>query len=480
MEYATFPIKVMIVFVLSTPMLSYLTERRFKGKVVACWCIVGLIISLLAFVRLIGVITGTTFIYSGLLVIDPFSIFFSIVFTLVATFVALASYEYMHEDPNQGEYYTLLLLATLGMVLVAFSADFLALFVALELMSISTYILICFRKKDPRSNEAAIKYFIISALGSVIILYAISLTFGVVGSTNIYAIAEGFRAGKYSSQPLAFLSVVLFTAGVGLEMAIVPFHMWIPDAYDGAPTTVSALLAGGSKKAGFAAALRIFLIAVIALHSNWSAIFTVLAVFTMTLGNVAALAQTRITRMLAYSSITQAGYILIGLATVNLDGVTGYMMHVLNHALMSSTTFIAAATASHVISAYTLDDYAGLAKRLPVTAFAFTVAMFSLAGIPPFCGFSSKLVLFTAALDAKLGWLALIGVLNSAFSLGYYIRVIKCMYIDLPKVKVVQKVSEPLPFKIALIMATFLIFLLGIYPAISLDFARAAASNLKI
>lgn len=479
MEYAIFPIVVISVFALATPLISYVTQRRFGGRIVAGGAVLGLILGLITFSMLASVVTSTTLIYGGLLVVDRFSIFFSIVFLLVAVFAALASYDYMHEDPNQGEYYTLLLLATLGMILTAFSANFLTLYVALELMSISTYILISFRKKDPRSNEAAIKYFIVSALASVIILYAISLMFGVVGSTNIYIVADAFRNGSYASQPMAFLSIVLFIAGVGLEMAIIPFHMWIPDAYDGAPTTVSALLAGGSKKAGFAAALRIFIVAAISLRANWSAVFTVLALGTMTLGNIVALAQTRVTRMLAYSSIAQAGYILIGLATVNSTGLTGYLMHILNHAIMTSTAFLAAAAAAYSASLYTIDDYAGLSKRLPVTSFALTITMFSLAGIPPFCGFTSKLVLFTSAVEANLGWLALAGVLNSAFSLGYYIRVVKRMYIDSPKAGGLP-VSEPLSFKIVFVAAIFLILLLGMYPALSLNFADAAVSGLQI
>ncbi len=480
MDFAFLPIVIIIVFALVTPILSYLTQRRFKGKIVACWSIIGLTSSLIITLWEAWAGVETRFLYGNIIVVDSFSIFFSIIFITVATLVAIASYEYMSRDSNQGEYYTLLLLATTGMMFAAFASDLLVLYLALQLMSFSTYIMVSLRKKDPRSNEAAVKYFIVSALASALILYAISLIFGAVGSINIYTIATALSSGKSSSQPITFLAVVLFIAGIGLEMAVVPFHMWIPDTYEGAPTTVTALLAGGSKMAGFAAGLRIFFVALIMLKSSWSIIFALLALFTMTLGNVAALAQTRIARMLAYSSIAQAGYILIGLATVNSTGLTGYLMQILNYSIMTSAAFLAAALAAHSVSAYTLDDYSGLSKRLPITSFAFTMTLFSLAGIPPLCGFIGKLILFTSALQTNLWWLALAGVLNSAFSLGYYIRVIKRMYIDSPKVEGLRKVSEPIQFKIVFIVTTFLILLLGIYPTIALNFVNVAISNIKL
>jgi NADH-quinone oxidoreductase subunit N len=252
--------------------------------------------------------------------------------------------------------------------------------------------------------------------------------------------------------------------------------MWIPDAYEGAPITIGAFLAAGTKNGGFAALFRVFAVALIALRLDWSGTFAVIAILTMTLGNVAALMQKSFTRMLAYSSIAQAGYILIGLAAANWLGIAGALFHVLNHGVMKTAAFIAAAAVYSKISTTSLDSYSGLRTRMPVTAFTLTISLFALAGVPPLSGFMSKLVLFTAAVDAKLWWLAMAGVLNSAFSMAYYGWVVKRMYFDEPLV--VGRLSEPRSLLVVLITSSIIIIAIGLYPGPILNYLFQVARYL--
>lgn len=407
---------------------------------------------------------------------DPLAIFFSIIFLIVGILVAITSIDYMAENKNQDSYYSLLLLSTLGMMLVSSSVDLIVLYASWELMNLSTYTLTCIRKGDPISNEAAVKLFLLSALSSAIILYGISILFGVTGSTNVYAIAKVLTERQAVFHPLTLFAVVLFAAGFGFKMAAVPFHMWIPDVYEGAPTTISALLASATKNAGFAAAIRVFAVAMIGLRLDWTSTLAILALVTMTWGNIAALMQKSMVRLLAYSSIAQAGYMLIGLAAPNPMGIMGLAYHALNLGVMKTAAFIAAAAVIHKLARDNLDSYGGLGGRMPVTSFNLTVSLLALAGVPPLNGFVSKLVLFTAAIDGGMAWLAVAGVLNSAFSLAYYGWVIKRMYFD--ESTDTGSVQEPLSFKVALIISTIVIVVTGVFPEVILKVASTLASSL--
>ena len=245
---------------------------------------------------------------------DAFGGFFAIAMLIVALFTTVGSFNYMRKHNSPAVYYSLILLATIGMVLVAYSTDLVMLFVAWELMSIPTYILVGFMKKNPSSNEAALKYFLFGALSSAIIVYGISLSYGLTGSTNIGEVIQGYSTLDPSLLPLALLSVGLFIAGFGFKMGLIPFHQWLPDTYEGAPAPITALLAAATKKAGFAATIRIVVLGMVVLHLDWTLALGIIAVMTMTIGNIAAIMQKNISRMLAYSSIAHAGYILIGLA----------------------------------------------------------------------------------------------------------------------------------------------------------------------
>ena len=402
--------------------------------------------------------------------VDLFTYFFTGVLVLVSVFVAISSFDYMKGDPNGAPYFGLLLLSTLGMIVLAASMDLILLYVGWELMSVPTYALTAIRKKDPNSNEAAMKFFVLSALSSALIVYAISLTFGITGSTNLLAIASSIGSIGSDTRSFALIAIVLFVAGFGVKMAVVPFHMWIPDAFEGAPTTVTALLASGAKMAAFAAAFRVFLIAIRPINVDWYSTFAIVAIATMTLGNVAALMQKSFTRLLAYSSIAQAGYVLIALAAPITStgvplGLAGGLFHVLNYSIVKTGAFVAAAAVSTRLPVNTLESFSGLAKRMPQTAFNITIFFLALAGVPPLNGFFSKLMLFTGAVFSPYSWggyLAIAALLNSGFSMSYYGWIIKRMYFDDPTDT--SKFSEPAAYTSVMWMATALVFIIGIYP----------------
>jgi NADH-quinone oxidoreductase subunit N len=463
-------------FAILLPLIQGVGRRLRVPLLTGYWSIVGLLISLgdALFVITQG-ISQPNLIY-GVLSVDGFSIYFAAVFLLITLLISVASLSYMRDNKNLDMYFGLLLFATFGMILIAFSVDLIVLFLAWELMNIPSYVLTGIKKDDSTSNEAAVKFFILSALSSALIVYAISLTFGITGSTNLYVVAGALNNALPNYNPLALLAVMLFIAGFGMKVAAVPFHMWIHDAYEGAPATVGAFLAAGTKNGGFAALLRVFAISLIALRFEWVGTFAVLAILTMTLGNVAALMQKSFTRMLAYSSIAQAGYILIGLAAPNTMGIAGVLFHVLNHGVMKTAAFIAAAAVYSRLSTTNLDSFAGLGKRMPITAFTLTISLFALAGVPPLSGFMSKLVLFTAAVDGQLWWLALAGVLNSAFSMAYYGWVVKRMYFDEPTDS--GRLSEPTPLVAVLVLSAIIIVLVGLFPGPILTYLYQVANYL--
>ncbi len=408
---------------------------------------------------------------------DLLGVFFSFVVILVALLVTVTSFDYMKDNPNVSIYYSLLLFTSLGMVVLSFAVDLLMIFVAWELMSLPTFILAGFKKGDKLSNEAAVKYFILGALSSGVLLYGMSIIFGLSGSTNLNVVLNSLTNISPNMIPLAGFGAVMLIAGFGLKLSIVPFHMWIPDAYEGAPTTVSALLSAATKKAGFVAAIRVFAVLFPLLRFDLSMSLAIIALATMTLGNLSALTQKSITRMLAYSSIAQGGYLLIGLVVLPTStlGLSGLLYHSLNHALLQATAFIAAAVVRYKTSKTSILSYNGLARVMPITAFSLMIALLGLVGIPPLNGFWSKLVLFTAAADGGFAWLALGGLVNTAISLGYYGIIVKRMYMDEPAEKV--SIKEPFAMAAVLLITSAIIILTGIFPGPVFEFASRASTQ---
>ncbi len=417
------------------------------------------------------------------LVDDMFGSFFAIALLLVSLMVTASSWNYYKGKSNPAAYYSLILLSSIGMVMIAYSTDLLMLFVAWELMSLPTYALAGFTKRDPISNEAAIKYFMFGALSSALIVLAIGLVYGITGTTNIGESIQAMVSLDASLVPVGLLAVALFIAGFGFKMGLVPFHMWLPDAYEGSPTTIAALLAAGTKKAGFAAALRVIVLGMFALNLDWTLTLAVVAVFTMILGNLGALVQKSVPRILAYSSIAHAGYIMMGisLAPFSDQALAGSLFHILNHAVMKSAAFIAVASVAVALAGYSLDRYRGLGRRMPITAIALSISLLALAGVPPLSGFWSKLVIFGAGINSgplvEWGpWLAIAGVLNSALSLGYYAWIMRKMYME--EGPDMSRVKEPRAIVAVLVFAMVFMVGFGIWHAPLLDFASRAVPDL--
>jgi NADH-quinone oxidoreductase subunit N len=417
-------------------------------------------------------------IAQGLIAVDRFAFFFKLVFLVAALMTVLMSARYLEiEGASPGEYYFLILCATLGMMIMAGGLDLITSFIGLETMAVSFYILAGFIKPNQRSNEAAVKYFLLGAFSLGILLYGMSLLYGLSGTTNMRVMATVF-AGQERSL-LLVLAVILVVGGMGFKIAAVPFHMWAPDVYEGAPTPVTAFLSVGSKAASFAMLLRIFMIAVPALNADWRLLFEVLAIVTMTVGNLAALTQTNIKRMLAYSSIAHAGYVLMGVVAATPRGIAATLIYLLIYTFMQLGAFaVIIMLRRRDVVGDELKDLSGLHFRHPFAAFAMLLFMLSLGGIPPTAGFMGKFWLFSAAIEAGYVWLAVIGVLNSAISLYYYIRIVVFMYLKKETTGSEPAASPALAFTLA--TAVVVTIALGIYPRGLFEFAEASARALTV
>jgi NADH-quinone oxidoreductase subunit N len=340
---------------------------------------------------------------------------------------------------------------------------------------VSFYILAGFIKPSQRSNEAAVKYFLLGAFSLGVLLYGMSLMYGLSGTTNLRVMAAAFVGQE--RDPRLVLAVILVVAGVGFKIAAVPFHMWAPDVYEGAPTPVTAFLSVGSKAASFAMLLRIFLEGLPSMSADWRMMFEALAVVTMTVGNVAALTQTNLKRMLAYSSIAHAGYLLIGVVAGTPRGVSAMLIYLLIYAFMQLGAFaVVTLLRRSDVAGEELKDFSGLAFRNPFAAFAMLLFMLSLGGIPPTAGFMGKFWLFGAAIDAQYYWLAVIGVLNSAISLYYYVRIVVFMYLKKEAIGSEPKTSPALAVVLGVAVAATLV--LGVYPRLLFEIANASAQTL--
>ena len=415
----------------------------------------------------------------GLLAIDGFAAFFKVVVLVSAALTLLMSAPYLRvEGLRAGEYYFLILCATLGMMFMASGVDLITLFIGLETMAVSFYVLAGYLKPNPRSNEAAVKYFLLGAFSLGVLLYGMSLLYGVTGTTSLAGTAAAL-ADQGPSLVLV-LAVVLVGAGMGFKIAAVPFHMWAPDVYEGAPTPVTAFLSVGSKAASFAMLIRIFLEGLPSLSAEWTFLFYLLAVVTMTVGNIAALTQSNLKRMLAYSSIAHAGYLLIGVIVGTERGVAAMLVYLGVYLFMQLGAFavVTAMRRSDVIGDE-LKDLTGLSRRSPMAAFAMLFFMLSLGGIPPTAGFMGKVWLFGAAIDAGFIGLAVIAVANSAVSLYYYLRVVVFMWITDETAPAASPLVIGPAMTVALVVALFGTVLFGLYPQFLFEHAEAAARTIE-
>jgi len=415
--------------------------------------------------------------FGGTFLLDPFSTFFKFVFYIACGLGILVSINYLKiEDIHRGEYYALLLLATTGMTIMASAGDLITLYLGLELMALSVYILAGFMRRDNRSNESAIKYLLLGAFSSGIMLYGMSLLYGLSGTTNLAGIL-GFLRGADLANPVLFLAMIMLVVSFGFKVAAVPFHMWVPDVYEGAPTSVTAFMSAGPKVAGFAVLLRVFTYTLEPLHAHSTAIISGLAVLTMAVGNIMALSQTNIKRMLAYSSIAHAGYALVGLAAGGPEGAASVMLYVCIYALMNMGAFgVVIMLRKAGERGEEIGDFAGLGKTNRTAAFLMLIFMFSLTGIPPMAGFVGKFYIFKSAVQAGLVWLAVVGVLFSAISAYFYLRIIMIMYMKEPKGSFELTTSPSLA--LALAISVTAVIVIGVYPTNLLNFARASIAGI--
>jgi proton-translocating NADH-quinone oxidoreductase chain N len=451
------------------PLYGAVKKENGKERLSAYVAIASLLIALLEapFELFLGP-KGIWYYPTSLVSFDLISFFFSVTIIIVSLMAAVGSITTMQSDRNASVYYSLILFTVIGMILVSSTTDLLFLLVSWELMTVPTFVLVALKKRDRLSSEAAMKYFLAAALSAALILFGLSLAYGLTDSTSFYSLIYAFEHSSQSQLPAFLLTASLLASGFAVKMAIAPFHFWLPDALQGTFPQIGALLAAGSKKAGFAAALRIFVALLttqqfIAFGLSWQLALGIVAAITITWGNLAALTQKKVSRMLAYSSIAQAGYITIGLAVQGTAGaalgIVGLLLHVLFHGVMKGSAFISIAN---------MDDDVGLLnglyKRSPGTALGFTISLFALAGMPPLNGFWSKLFLFVAAVQANMTWLAAIALVNSAIALAYYSYLAKRVYFEQPEQQSVQK-EEKLDVLLVLAFAAIFIIITGLFPA---------------
>jgi NADH-quinone oxidoreductase subunit N len=463
--------------------------RKFKN-ISAIVSIAGLIVTAIFTITQYG---KTYQIFRGMFVVDPYSTFFKFIFLLSALIIvvfSMQSYELRETSARRrlGEYYFLILSLTLGAFLMAGSVNLLMMYLSLELVSISSYILAGYIKESERSSEASMKYVIYGALSSGLMIYGISLLYGLTGELNIFAVNASLLSSGYS--PIVLLiSLILMLAGFGYKISAVPFHYWTPDVYEGAPITVTAFLSVSSKAAGFAMLVRFlkasFIDRTVTLGIEgawaviqglpWTQIIAVLSALTMTIGNIIAIWQNNLKRMLAYSSIAHAGYILMGVVVAQNLGISAMLIYFVAYLLMNLGAFYCVMLVAEKTGSEDIEVYKGLGYRSPFLGVVFTIFLVSLTGIPPTFGFVGKLYLFSALINAKIIWLAIVGVLNSVVSLYYYIRVVRNMFLRDPEVEKTPIVLSPAHIIVLLVLVVPTL-LFGVYFGPIVDLAQVSVA----
>ena len=464
------PELVLGVFGIIAMMADPLIPEQGSKKPLGIIAVVGLLAGLVATAYQTGYY-GSAF-YNTISV-DTFSVFFHVVVLLIALTVTLGSFDYLEVNRiRSGEYYALILFGTLGMMLMSAAVELVLVFIALEISSISTYILAGMRRRAAESAEASLKYFLLGSFATAFFLYGVALVFGATGTTNVYGIAAYLQT---HSSLLAYLAVGLMFVGLGFKVASAPFHVWTPDVYEGSPAPVVALMSTGPKAAAFAVLLRV-LFATGA--PGWFWMVWVSAVLSMTLGNIGALVQQNVKRLLAYSSIAHAGYILVAFAAAKQVGISAAIFYTASYAAMNVGAFLIVAHLASAGEKYvTLDDYSGLGRRSPVLAAILTIFLLSLIGIPVTGGFFAKFYVFSAALQSNLVGLTIIGVINSAIAAYYYLRVIVYMYMRDERVEA-PVARIPAGLGVALTISLVATIYLGVLPNRVLGYAIQSAQDL--
>ena len=480
----------LVVLALAIVLLDLVLERK---RFVVAVGVAGLGVPLAAALGLWAVVAdgGAEMAFHGALIVDTFALYFKLLIVGILGLLLLASADHIERfRPHQAEFVALVLLSAAGLMLLAGAADLIAVFVSLELASLPVVALVAFGKND-RSIEAGIKYLVLSGVSAAVLLYGFAFLYGATGTvrlvaldpalptiaTMLPAVADGRPFGSIA----VLVGVVLATAGFGFKLSMVPFQMWTPEVYEGAPTPVAAFLATASKAAAFAIVLRLFYTALGGASAEWSIMFAVLAAVTMSVGNVVAIAQSNVKRRLGDSAIAQAGYMLIGVAAVaggggDPLGVQSVLFYLGGYAAMNLAAFFAVIAITNTTGDDRIEALAGMGRRSPLLALVLAFALISLTGIPPTVGFMGKLFLFNAAVSADLAWLAVVGVLNSVVSAYYYMGIVRTMYMREPAEP--RRIGAPVTAWVAMGVATAGVAVLGVWPAWLLDIARTAAGSL--
>jgi proton-translocating NADH-quinone oxidoreductase chain N len=477
------PLDLLVFFTLTTPLVGALGSRIHKDSLGGVYAAIGLAVSGAGVYELYldysanpTLYSAGNGIFSAFLRVDMLSIYMSAIFVGVGLAAAVYSIRYMEKDSGKPLYFTLLLAMITGMVGAVFAGDLFTLYVFWELMSISSYVLVAFRKETWEPLEAGFKYLIMSAAGSATFLFGLALLYGMAGTLNFQALATAF------SQSLAnrwlYVAFIFILVGFGVKAAIVPLHTWLPDAHSAAPTPISALLSGVVIETSVYALLRTFFTAFLSIQTQWFIILAFLSILTMTVGNLMALLQNDVKRLLAYSSIGHVGYMLVGLAVGTQVGLTGTLLHIFNHSLMKGAAFLCAGAIIFRLESRSLQDMTGIGRKMPITATLFAISLFALIGMPPLSGFVSELTLITSSVQANVGWLGAAIILNSILSSGYYLRVLRAL-IQPSMSDAASKAREaPLLMLIPAGVMVALIILFGIYPGPIIKVAQQAASGL--
>lgn len=416
--------------------------------------------------------------FSDMVVVDGFATFFRVLCIMAGILVTLSSFGYLRrENSESGEYYSLLLFSVAGQCIMSSANELIVIFIGLEISSIASYVLAGFLRRERLANEAATKYFLLGSFATAFLLYGIALVFGATGSTNLGAIRDAL-AGAHAVRPemLALAAAALMFVGFAFKVSASPFQVWAPDVYQGAPVPVTAFLAAAPKAAAFAVFLRVYMTAFGPLSGHWESIVWISALLTMIVGNFGALTQTNLKRLLAYSSIAHAGYVMVALTAHSAVGVAAAMFYLAAYVFMNVGAFAVVAWFSRERERYVkVEDLAGLGARQPVIAALFSIFLLSLIGVPLTAGFFGKFYIFKAALDANLAWLTVLGLLNSAVSVYYYLRILVVMYMQEPAEAVEHLPAVPAGIRATLWASAIATIVLGIYPSPVLNFAGRSA-----
>ncbi|MCS7135749.1 MAG: proton-conducting transporter membrane subunit [Nitrososphaerota archaeon] len=487
MDFVPSPLYILIILTAISPILAYVSRKLRVERTMDVYSVAGLVVVVyFAIIQMLdATFQGDTLTFTVLpketasvIFIDKLSAYITFVFVLVGLMSALFSIGYIEE--RKAEYYPLLLAMITGMVGVASSGDFVTFFIFWEVMSLSAYALVAFRYKSWEAVEASLKYLIISSAGTAAILFALSLMYGIAGTLNMSALSTIFGLRDMAGDVWSYAILALLLAGLGVNAAMVPFHSWLPDAHPAAPSPISAMLSGVVIKTGIFAMFRVLTVIFPSTVYNWGIALALYAAVTMTVGNLMAMLQEDIKRLLAFSSIAHIGYIVFGISVATVNGLAGSLLHVLNHATMKGLLFLSAGAFIHAVGTRNLDELSGIGRKMPISGITFAIGAFSLAGIPGLSAFVSEFQIITAGLEAGMLPFTVIMIINVLIGVAYYLRVIQIIFLK-PITPISEKAHEVgLPMLIPVIILAGLGIFIGAYPSPFLEMTKAIANSLLV